>query len=205
MDHREKPLRSLRIGVELRVHMVHGRAGHDISRVRGSRCSRSSQVKLNGGGDSALLIHLENLKGRLPCPPELILHNARSPRTGCPRLLKAIAITAGKIAARGRTSRFCAAGARKRNVMTGAKNVSQVSMIPHMHPIRGGLNYNLELRWTVSLRCRCIAHAKRTSCRTPAPQWVRVIRRLDRIPVCRTPDAQRSMRSTQLPQTHPCS
>src|SRR6266403_834348 len=46
--HREEPLRSLRDRRRVRVHDGARRAGHEISRVRGPRCSRSSQVKLNG-------------------------------------------------------------------------------------------------------------------------------------------------------------
>jgi len=46
--HREEPLRSLRDRRRVRVHDGARRAGHEISRVRGSRCSRSSQVKHNG-------------------------------------------------------------------------------------------------------------------------------------------------------------
>jgi predicted amidohydrolase YtcJ len=46
----------------------------------------------------------------------------------------------------------------------------------HMHIIRGGLNYNLELRWD-GLRSLSIAlkMLKAQVDRTPAPQWVRVI------------------------------
>jgi len=46
----------------------------------------------------------------------------------------------------------------------------------HLHIIRGGLNYNMELRWdgldslTVALRM-----LKEQAQRTPAPQWVRVV------------------------------
>src|ERR1700724_408892 len=46
----------------------------------------------------------------------------------------------------------------------------------HLHIIRGGLNYNLELRWegvpSLSLALRML---KEQVARTPAPQWVRVV------------------------------
>src|SRR5580700_3982035 len=46
----------------------------------------------------------------------------------------------------------------------------------HLHVIRGGLNYNLELRWegvpSLSLALRML---KEQAARTPAPQWVRVV------------------------------
>src|SRR6266487_6325537 len=46
----------------------------------------------------------------------------------------------------------------------------------HTHPIRGGLNYNMELRWD---GVRRLADALRmlnaTHYPTPTPQWVRVV------------------------------
>lgn len=46
----------------------------------------------------------------------------------------------------------------------------------HLHVIRGGLNYNLELRWDgVSSLSDALAMLKVQAARTPAPQWVRVV------------------------------
>src|SRR4029077_6814689 len=46
----------------------------------------------------------------------------------------------------------------------------------HMHPIRGGLNYNMELRWDgVPSLAEALAMRKEQARRTPAPQWVRVV------------------------------
>jgi predicted amidohydrolase YtcJ len=46
----------------------------------------------------------------------------------------------------------------------------------HTHLIRGGLNYNLELRWDgVRSLADAMAMLKAQVARTPAPQWVRVI------------------------------
>ena len=45
-----------------------------------------------------------------------------------------------------------------------------------MHPIRGGLNYNLELRWDgVPSLADALRLLKEQAARTPPPQWVRVI------------------------------
>jgi predicted amidohydrolase YtcJ len=45
-----------------------------------------------------------------------------------------------------------------------------------MHPIRGGLNYNLELRWDgVPSLADALRMLKEQAARTPAPQWVRVV------------------------------
>ena len=46
----------------------------------------------------------------------------------------------------------------------------------HMHIIRGGLNYNMELRWDgVPTLADAMAMLKRQVDNTPAPQWVRVV------------------------------
>src|SRR5262249_13639512 len=46
----------------------------------------------------------------------------------------------------------------------------------HMHPIRGGLNYNMELRWDgVPSLADALSMLKEQAERTPAPQWVRVV------------------------------
>jgi predicted amidohydrolase YtcJ len=46
----------------------------------------------------------------------------------------------------------------------------------HTHPIRGGLNYNMELRWDgVPSLADALRMLKDQAQRTPAPQWVRVV------------------------------
>src|SRR6201996_2107722 len=46
----------------------------------------------------------------------------------------------------------------------------------HLHLIRGGLNYNLELRWDgVTSLADALRMLKAQAARTPAPQWVRVV------------------------------
>ncbi|QEZ43054.1 amidohydrolase [Cupriavidus oxalaticus] len=85
-----------------------------------------------------------------------------------------------------RDGRFVAVGTRQ-DVMKLAGAQTQVvdlngrRAIPglidsHMHIIRGGLNYNMELRWD---GVRSLADAMRMLrdqvARTPAPQWVRVV------------------------------
>ncbi|WP_232293577.1 amidohydrolase family protein [Stigmatella aurantiaca] len=50
----------------------------------------------------------------------------------------------------------------------------------HIHTIRGGLNFNLELRWGWgSLARGCTAQAPRAAQRTPPPQWGAGGRRLE--------------------------
>src|SRR5689334_13329152 len=46
----------------------------------------------------------------------------------------------------------------------------------HIHPIRGGLNYNMELRWDgVSSLGEAMGMLSEQARRTPPPQWVRVV------------------------------
>ena len=46
----------------------------------------------------------------------------------------------------------------------------------HLHLIRGGLNYNMELRWDgVPSLADAMRMLKAQVARTPAPQWVRVV------------------------------
>jgi predicted amidohydrolase YtcJ len=64
---------------------------------------------------------------------------------------------------------------------TSLVDLNQRRVIPglndsHIHLIRGGLNYNMELRWdgVPSLSC-ALEMLKKQVLRTPPPQWVRVI------------------------------
>ncbi|MBO9665370.1 MAG: amidohydrolase, partial [Bdellovibrio sp.] len=60
-------------------------------------------------------------------------------------------------------------------------NLNKRRMVPglidsHMHIIRGGLNYNMELRWDgVESLAVGLRMLKEQVTRTPAPQWVRVV------------------------------
>src|SRR5207253_5323900 len=46
----------------------------------------------------------------------------------------------------------------------------------HPHVIRGGLNYNIELRWDgVASLADALRMLREQARRTPAPQWVRVV------------------------------
>src|SRR5262249_38129593 len=59
--------------------------------------------------------------------------------------------------------------AKRRTVIPGLND-------SHMHPIRGGLNYNMELRWDgVPSLADALRMLKEQAARTRAPQWVRVV------------------------------
>ncbi|GLI24385.1 hypothetical protein GGQ86_004392 [Xanthobacter flavus] len=68
------------------------------------------------------------------------------------------------------------AGTTTRIIDVGGRRVIPGLIDSHMHIIRGGLNYNMELRWD---GVRSLADAmdmlKRQVAVTPAPQWVRVV------------------------------
>ncbi|NEO50111.1 MAG: amidohydrolase [Moorea sp. SIO4A3] len=83
-------------------------------------------------------------------------------------------------------NRFLAVGSDKevmayRGDKTKVINLNRRTVIPglndsHTHLIRGGLNYNLELRWDgVPSLADALRMLKEQALRTPAPQWVRVI------------------------------
>jgi predicted amidohydrolase YtcJ len=68
-----------------------------------------------------------------------------------------------------------------RDADTGVIDLKQHTVIPglndsHTHVIRGGLHYNLELRWEgVPSLAEALRMLKAQADRTPPPQWVRVV------------------------------
>ena len=108
---------------------------------------------------------------------ELILHNAKIATNKVPSFVEAIAISDGKVTATGGSDDILRLRGPQTRVIDGRRR----TIIPglndsHMHPIRGGLNYNLELRWDgVPSLADALQMLKDQAARTPAPQWVRVI------------------------------
>jgi predicted amidohydrolase YtcJ len=109
--------------------------------------------------------------------PETIIHNAKIATNGVPSFVEAVAIGNGKIIGTGKNDEILRLRGPETNVIDGKGR----SVIPglndsHMHPIRGGLNYNMELRWDgVPSLADALRMLKEQAARTPAPQWVRVI------------------------------
>src|SRR6266487_1078764 len=108
---------------------------------------------------------------------DLIVHNAKIATNGIPSFVQAIAIAGGKVVASGTNQDILRQrGAETRVIDLGGRTVIPGLNDSHMHPIRGGLNYNLELRWDgVPSLADALRMLKEQAARTPAPQWVRVV------------------------------
>ncbi|MYM33540.1 amidohydrolase family protein [Duganella sp. FT94W] len=110
--------------------------------------------------------------------PDLILH--RGLFTTLDRAnptAEAVAIKDGKFIAVGRANEVMAlAGPNTRVIDLHGKRVLPGLIDNHCHIIRGGLNFNLELRWDgVRSLADAMAMLKAQVAITPAPQWVRVV------------------------------
>ena len=110
--------------------------------------------------------------------PDLILHRGlfttldRSNPTA-----SAVAVKNGKFTAVGQSEDILPlAGAGTRNIDLRGRRVLPGLIDNHLHIIRGGLNYNMELRWDgIRSLADAMAMLKRQVAVTPPPQWVRVV------------------------------
>src|SRR5262245_27381517 len=67
-------------------------------------------------------------------------------------------------------------GSATRLVDLGGRTVIPGLIDSHIHTIRGGLNYNMELRWDgVPSLADALRLLRERAARTPPPQWVRVV------------------------------
>src|SRR5258707_5882914 len=110
-------------------------------------------------------------------PADTILHNAKIATNSLPSFVDALAITDGRITATGNARDIF----RLRGPATKVIDANRRTVIPglndsHMHPIRAGLSYNMELRWDgVPSVADALRMLKDQAQRTSPPQWVRVI------------------------------
>jgi predicted amidohydrolase YtcJ len=108
---------------------------------------------------------------------DTIIRNAKIATNTIPSFVEALSIQDGKIHSTGSNEQIL----RERGPATVLIDGGGRTVIPglndsHMHPIRGGLNYNMELRWDgVGSLADALRMLKDQADRTPAPQWVRVI------------------------------
>jgi predicted amidohydrolase YtcJ len=110
--------------------------------------------------------------------PELILTNGRI--TTLDRQnpeAEAVAIRDGRFVAVGEAREIMPLGGPQTRVIDLRGRRAIPGLIDsHTHPIRGGLNYNMELRWDgVRSLADAMGMLKAQVDRTPAPQWVRVV------------------------------
>lgn len=108
--------------------------------------------------------------------PDLILHNGHI-TTLDPKHPEASSLTIhdGRVAGINDAERYADNPAIKRIDLQGRRVIPGLND-SHIHPIRGGLNYNLELRWDgVPSLADALRLLKEQAQRTPAPQWVRVV------------------------------
>ena len=89
----------------------------------------------------------------------------------------AVAVANGRFAAVGDEKEIMKlAGPKTQVIDLGGRRVIPGLFDSHTHPIRGGLNYNMELRWDgVPSLADAMKMLKEQVKRTPSPQWVRVI------------------------------
>lgn len=110
--------------------------------------------------------------------PDLILHNGRISTLDTKRPeAQAMAVEAGRFSAVGTDDDILKLrGPNTRIVDAGGRRVIPGLNDSHLHLIRGGLNYNLELRWDgVPSLANALRMLTEQARRTPPPQWVRVV------------------------------
>ena len=109
--------------------------------------------------------------------PQLILYNGKivTLDRGHPEV-SAVAIAGGRIAATGGEELLGAAHDKTQRIDLRGRRVIPGLNDSHMHVIRGGLSYNVELRWDgVPSLADGLRMLKEQAQRTPPGQWVRVI------------------------------
>lgn len=110
-------------------------------------------------------------------PPQKIFYNGNIATNTKPYFVQSLAIEEGKISAIGTNDEVL----RLRSPETEVVNLGGRTVVPglndsHLHIIRGGLHYNMELRWDgVPSLADAMRMLKEQAERTPAPQWVRVV------------------------------
>jgi len=109
---------------------------------------------------------------------DLILFNGRMATQDARRsFAAAVAIRAGRFVAVGTDAEVMAyRGEQTQVIDVGGRTVIPGLNDSHMHPIRGGLNYTMELRWDgVPSLADALRMLRAQAQKTPPPQWVRVV------------------------------
>src|SRR5258708_1046455 len=114
----------------------------------------------------------------LDMDPNVILMNGRIATQDERRsFAQAVAIQDGRFASVGSNEQIMALrGAKTEVIDLGGRTVIPGLNDSHMHPIRGGLNFNMELRWDrVPSLADALRMLKEQAQRTPPPQWVPLV------------------------------
>jgi len=109
--------------------------------------------------------------------PELILHNgAIATLDDKHPQVSAVAVADGRITATGGDELLTSATDKTVRIDLKGRRVIPGLNDSHIHVIRGGLNFNMELRWDgVPSLAIALAMLREQARRTPPPQWVRVV------------------------------
>ncbi|WP_142313520.1 amidohydrolase [Bacillus wiedmannii] len=109
--------------------------------------------------------------------PDMILYNGKITTLDPSQPeVSAIAITDGLITAVGGDEILHSATEKTKKIDLKRKRAIPGLNDSHIHVIRGGLHYNMELRWEgVPSLAIALEMLKEQARRTPAPQWVRVV------------------------------
>ncbi|HTY21152.1 MAG TPA: amidohydrolase [Geobacteraceae bacterium] len=110
-------------------------------------------------------------------PSELVLYNGKVTTLDSARpQVSAVALAGGRITATGGEEILAFADDRTKRIDLKGRRVIPGLNDSHIHVIRGGLNYNMELRWDgVPSLALALQMLREQALRTPPPQWVRVI------------------------------
>lgn len=130
---------------------------------------------LAGAATAALLASTETLA---MAKRDLVITNAKvTTLDPANPVAQAVAIRDGRILGVGSEPDVRAKAAPDADVIdAGGRRLIPGLIDSHIHVIRGGLNYNMELRWDgVPTLADAMAMLKIQVDRTPAPQWVRVV------------------------------
>ncbi len=127
---------------------------------------------------STALLALPNLAFGASAMLDLVLVNAKITTLDRSKpVAQALAVRDGKFLAVGTESEVRAAASPDAVVIDARGRRLIPGLIDsHIHVIRGGLNYTMELRWDgVPTLADAMAMLKAQVARTPSPQWVRVV------------------------------
>ena len=110
-------------------------------------------------------------------PADLIITNARITTLDRENpVAEAVVIRDGKFLVVGSEREVRAAAPEARVIDAGGRRLIPGLIDSHIHVIRGGLNYNMELRWDgVPTLADAMMMLERQAQNTPPPQWVRVV------------------------------